>query len=114
MANSQIIITLNGDIGFVRIIGEGTVQNALYLKKSWQNLYAEGVNRFVFDLAECTLLDSTFLGTLLGLALKLKEARQGQLHVLNANPQVSQLLKNLGLDRLFHLGTGTDSPTSSE
>jgi hypothetical protein len=52
-------------------------------------------------------LDSTFLGILLGLGLKLKEAGNGLLHILNANPRNLELLRNLGLDRLINIeGSG--------
>lgn len=62
--------------------------------------------RFVVDLGACTYLDSTFLGILLGLGLKLKEAGNGLLHILNANPRNLELLRNLGLDRLIHIEGG--------
>jgi hypothetical protein len=42
------------------------------------------------------------------LGLKLKEAGNGLLHILNANPRNLELLRNLGLDRLIHIGGGDD------
>jgi hypothetical protein len=54
-------------------------------------------------LESCTYLDSTFLGILLGLGLKLKEVGQGNLHILNASPRNLELLQNLGLDRLIKI-----------
>jgi hypothetical protein len=57
----------------------------------------------VVDLEACTYLDSTFLGILLGLGLKLREAGNGLLHILNASPRNLELLRNLGLDRLINI-----------
>jgi hypothetical protein len=57
-------------------------------------------------LEACSYLDSTFLGILLGLGLKLKDAGNGLLHILNASPRNMELLKNLGLDRLIDIEGG--------
>jgi anti-sigma B factor antagonist len=101
MAGSEIIITLDEDAAYVRVIGEGTQLNALYLKKSCQNLLHEGVDRFILDFAECTLLDSTFLGTLAGFALKRREAGREPIRVSKVNAELMKLMRNLGLERLF-------------
>jgi hypothetical protein len=63
----------------------------------------------VVDLDACTYLDSTFLGILLGLGLKLREAGNGLLHILNASARNLELLRNLGLDRLINIDGGNDS-----
>ena len=54
-------------------------------------------------MGACTYLDSTFLGILLGLGLKLREAGNGLLNILNASPRNLELLRNLGLDRLISI-----------
>jgi hypothetical protein len=46
-------------------------------------------------------MDSTFMGTLAGVALRLRELGQGTLRVTNLNERNSDLLSNLGLDQLF-------------
>jgi anti-sigma B factor antagonist len=112
---SKILVARSADLGFVKVVGRGSFQNSGCLKAFYQQLLKEGVSRFVVDLDACTYLDSTFLGILLGLGLKLKEAGNGLLHILNANPRNLELLRNLGLDRLIHiegagdLGGGTGS-----
>ncbi|VVM05023.1 hypothetical protein MAMT_00417 [Methylacidimicrobium tartarophylax] len=52
------------------------------------------------DLAECTYLDSTFLGTLAGPALKLRK-KGGVLQVAGSSRRVLESIRTLGLDRLF-------------
>jgi hypothetical protein len=46
-------------------------------------------------------MDSTFMGTLAGIALRLREIGSGSLTVLNPNTRNLSLLENLGLDHLF-------------
>jgi len=98
---SKILVARSANLGFIKVVGRGSFQNSGCLKAFYQQLLKDGINRFVVDLENCTYLDSTFLGILLGLGLKLKEAANGSLHVLNASPKNLELLKNLGLDRLI-------------
>jgi anti-sigma B factor antagonist len=110
---SKILVARSADLGFIKVVGRGSFQNSGCLKAFYQQLLKEGVSRFVVDLEACTYLDSTFLGILLGLGLKLKEAGNGLLHILNANPRNLELLKNLGLDRLINIQGSHDKGMSS-
>jgi anti-anti-sigma factor len=103
---SKILVARSADLGFIKVVGRGSFQNSGCLKAFYQQLLKEGVGRFVVDLDACSYLDSTFLGILLGLGLKLKEGGAGRLHILNANPRNLELLKNLGLDRLISVDGG--------
>src|SRR5476649_814836 len=100
---SKILVARSADLGFIKVVGRGSFQNSSCLKAFYQQLLKEGVGRFVVDLDACTYLDSTFLGILLGLGLKLREAGNGLLHILNANPRNLELLRNSGLDRLINI-----------
>ena len=97
------MVARSANLGFVKVAGRGSFQNSGCLKAFYQQLLKDGVTRFVVDLSACTYLDSTFLGILLGLGLKLKEAGEGRLHILNASPRNLELLRNLGLDRLINV-----------
>jgi hypothetical protein len=62
----------------------------------------EGGRRdFVVDLANCPAMDSTFMGTLAGMALRLRDIGDGHLWVVNRNHRNRELLEGLGLDALF-------------
>jgi anti-sigma B factor antagonist len=100
---SKILVARSANLGFVKVVGRGSFQNSGCLKAFYQQLLKEKVDRFVIDLDACTYLDSTFLGILLGLGLKLRAAGNGLLHILNASPRNIELLKNLGLDRLINI-----------
>ncbi len=99
---SKILVARSGNLGFVKVVGRGSFQNAGCLKSFYEKLLKEGVKRFVVDLGPCTYLDSTFLGTLLPLGRQLKTAGNG-LHILNVGPRNLELLRNLGLDRLINI-----------
>jgi len=110
---SKILVARTGDLGFVKVVGRGSFQNSGCLKAFYLQLLKEGVSRFVIDLGACSYLDSTFLGILLGLGLKLREAGNGLLNILNASPRNLELLRNLGLDRLINV-TGGNPPAEIE
>jgi anti-sigma B factor antagonist len=57
---------------------------------------------FAIDLGECSVMDSTFMGTLAGMALRLRESG-GTLLVYNVNERNFELLRNLGLNNLFEI-----------
>jgi anti-sigma B factor antagonist len=107
---SKILVARSADLGFIKVVGRGSFQNSSCLKAFYLQLLKDGVRRFVVDLDACSYLDSTFLGILLGLGLKLRESGAGLLHILNANPRNLELLRNLGLDRLISIdGIGGNS-----
>ncbi len=75
-----------------------------------------GFRQFVIDLENCELMDSTFMGTMAGIALRLRELGSGSLTVLRANERNTSLLENLGLDHLFSssLPEGTKDPSAAQ
>ncbi|PAW76909.1 MAG: hypothetical protein B9S32_13350 [Verrucomicrobia bacterium Tous-C9LFEB] len=105
METSKILVARKDELAVIQICGRGSFQNAGAVKSFYQELLQQGVSRFVVDLNECTYLDSTFLGTLTGLGMRLKDksAGKGKLHIVNVNARNVELLRNLGLDRLFNI-----------
>jgi hypothetical protein len=68
-----------------------------------------GHNSFVVDLELCHGMDSTFLGVLAGIGLRLRQGnRHGKITVINATPRSLELLETLGLDRLFGIEVTAD------
>jgi hypothetical protein len=49
------------------------------------------------------MMDSTFMGTMAGVALRLKELGHGQLHVVHCGERSRSLLTGLGLDQIFSI-----------
>lgn len=94
----------------MRVEGKGSFLNSTGLKEFAREMTNRGYREFVVDLKACPVMDSTFMGTLAGIALRLRELGQGQLRVVNLNERNQDLLSNLGIDQLFTLG-GADEAT---
>ena len=70
-----------------------------------------GFREFVFDLQDCVMMDSTFMGTMAGMALRLKELGQGRLRVIHCGERSRDLLSGLGLDQIFDIqANGSAAP----
>lgn len=87
----------------VRVEGKGSFLNSTGLKEFAKEMTNRGFREFVVDLRNCPLMDSTFMGTLTGVALRLRELGQGHLRITNLNDRNRDLLTNLGLDQLMTL-----------
>jgi len=91
----------------VRVDGRACFQNSRCLRDFFAEMARQGKCRFVLDLAQCTGMDSTFLGVLAGAALELRGGpAPGSLVVRRANPRNLELLQNLGLHKLLTVETG--------
>ena len=92
----------------VKIAGRANFTASVDFKQLIYGLHDQGHSRFVLDLTDCLLLDSTFLGVLAGMGLKLgnPDDRQPAIELLNPSPRISDLLENLGVTHLFKLASG--------
>ena len=104
IAPSAILVGVSDRTVWVRVEGRGSFQNATGLKQFGKEMTNRGYRQFVVDLKNCPLMDSTFMGTLTSISLRLRELGSGQLCVVNLNERNRELLSNLGLDQLFTLG----------
>src|SRR5438045_968825 len=74
-----------------------------------------GYREFVMDLADCAMMDSTFMGTMASVALRLKELGDGHLHVVHCGNRSRELLSGLGLDQIFSIHTeGSAAPNCTD
>ena len=72
---SSIQVGVNGPAVWVRVEGKGSFLNSGNLKEFAQEMVTRGYREFVIDLQNCAMMDSTFMGTMAGVALRLKRAR---------------------------------------
>ena len=90
----------------MRVVGRGTFQNGQPLRRYALEMMGHGYHQFIIDLGQCQGMDSTFLGMLAGIGLRLQQDnRKGQVHVVEVGPRNLELLQTLGLDRLFDVQT---------
>lgn len=112
-APSAILVGLDGRTVMVRVEGKGTFLNSTGLKEFAKEMTNRGHREFCVDLAHCPLMDSTFMGTLAGISLRLRELGQGELRVVRLNDRNRDLLCNLGLDQLFTIDAAAGPTTSA-
>ena len=97
------MVGCNEKVVCIRVHGKGSFQNSAGVKQFAMAMIQRGHREFVVDLAECPVMDSTFMGTLTGVALKLRGLGSGHLHVIHPNERNSGLLRGLGLDQILDL-----------
>jgi anti-anti-sigma regulatory factor len=107
--DSSIQVGVCGPRVWVKVEGKGSFLNSDNLKEFSQTMLKHGYREFVVDLADCAMMDSTFMGTMARLALQLRELGRGHLHVVHCGSPNRQLLLGLGLDRLFDIDANGDS-----
>jgi anti-anti-sigma factor len=108
MPEAKILMRRNANVVTFKIVGVGTFQSAVGFKATYQDLLADGVNEFILDLGECEHLDSTFLGTILGLALQVRQRDSGLVHVIKPNGMIRSLFRGTGLDQIFDMTDPTE------
>ena len=86
---------------WIRVDGRGSFQNSPALKEFARKQIEEGRRKLVVDLKNCIAMDSTFMGTLASLAIRLRDVGGGDLWVVNRNERNADLLAGLGIDTLF-------------
>lgn len=100
---SSIQVGVNGPAVWVKVEGKGSFLNSGNFKEFAREMVDRGYREFVIDLANCVMMDSTFMGTMAGVALRLKELGCGHLHVVHCGERSHDLLSGLGLDQIFSI-----------
>ena len=110
----SILVGTTAKTVWVRVEGKGSFLNSTGLKDFAREMVNRGFREFIMDLKNCPVMDSTFMGTLAFIALRLRELGQGQLRVININDRCRDLLANLGLDQLFTIDQKAPTPLASQ
>ena len=99
---------------YVRVIGMATMTNSAGLQEVLADFRGRGFRRFIFDLGECTGIDSTFMGTMLGVAMEENVDPGGEerpsgadvpvtVDLVNASSYLTDLITGVGIDRVLRL-----------
>ena len=105
MEKPSLYFWISDGCAWIRVTGRGDVRNATEVKElSKKAISGRGVREFVVDFTECHEIDSTFLGIISGIALRLRELRVPRgVRLVNCSDRTRMLLGNLGLDELFQI-----------
>ena len=100
-AENSILIHRESEFSWIRCEGKGSFLNSPALKKWADGEIDDGAGCVVVDLAACTGMDSTFMGTLAGLAMRLMKQASGALEIAEPGERNRKSLEDLGLDALM-------------
>ena len=85
---AKLLVMVGEQFACIKIVGRANFNSSIDFRLLVNELLQKGYRYFVLDLAECVLMDSTFLGVLAGLGLKLSGtiARPGDAAIELSNP----------------------------
>ena len=84
----------------VKLKGEVDIYTVATLKNAVQLLLDEGHYDLIMDLTDVIYIDSTGLGTLVGIYRRCRE-KNGKIYLICPSPQVQKVFKTTGLSQLF-------------
>jgi anti-anti-sigma factor len=94
-----------GDAVRIEVSGLGNLRLAPTLRIFVESELRAGTTNFVVDLANCRGMDSTFMGTFIGLSAEIK-SRLGWFCLANVSPDNLRLLRMLGVLHLISVHDG--------
>lgn len=102
-AECPILTGIFEGFSWIRCEGKGSFLNSPAMKAFGSERITAGERCLVVDLAACTGMDSTFMGTLAGMATRLSALDGGVLQIADAGQRNRHSLEDLGLDFLIDI-----------
>lgn len=94
-------VARTGDTIYARVVGLGNFNNAGPLREYCEGAFLTGFHNVIVDLAACTGLDSTFMGTMIGFLSADAVDKDIVVTVVNATPPTMRAMKSLGLPQIL-------------
>ena len=110
------MVAVDGQVVCVKIQGRADFNLSLDLKRLIDQLRHRGCQRFVLELGDCVMMDSTFLGMIAGYGLKFCNSSNPKgfpMELMNPNPRIADVLESLGIAHLFKIVRCPDGLPSS-
>lgn len=113
---SGLAVAVTDRIALIKVTGRAAFNRSISLKTIVKELNDRGYVEFVLDLKECSNMDSTFLGSMVGIVSSFSQRQQTNTKVcvqlLDPSQRIRDLLENLGVAHLFPICQGM-APTES-
>ena len=94
------------DRAFVKVYDKASYLNAQPLRKFFEDQEKAGQKRFIIDFKNCASLDSTFLGILVSVALKIRTDQEGGcMALLNLTGRNLETVCNLGIHQITEVSS---------
>lgn len=112
-ANVEIEIRSLGEVKLIKLSGKISLGPAVdRLRENLDELMDNGANRFLLELADVPMIDSSGIGLLVRYMTAAKQ-RGGAVKLLNPSKFTVQTLKMIGLLNLFEVFQNQDEAVSS-
>jgi anti-anti-sigma factor len=108
-AAGEILVALSGERALVRVLGRGDLVNAAALQRFGDLALSRDAGLLVLDGSRCEAMDSTFLGTIVGLASRFRRVG-GRACAVGLSPRLSKTFHTLGVDRVLEVCAPADLP----
>lgn len=115
MSSPAFIISVGcfDSLAWLSFSGKGSFNQTSSIKKWGEDSLAKGIMHLIVDLENCHSMDSTFMGTLAGLATTYRQ-RGGKVTVLTEeNTSLVHSFEELGLTSILHINP-IDAPWLSQ
>lgn len=100
-------VDVQSDPVVIKIVGRANYLNSLSLDAFFNKMLDSGALHFALDFGECLSMDSTFLGLITGMAMRLSEKNaNGNITLYRLSERNLELIRNMGLHRIFNVQTG--------
>lgn len=104
MTSEQTIqVGIFDGFSWIRCEGKGSFTNSPAMKAFADERIGKGEVVLVVDLEACLAMDSTFMGTMAGIASRIMSLNGGVLQVASASEKSVKSLEDLGLDHLLEV-----------
>ena len=114
----NLFVSVADSVVLVKVRGRASFTISADFKNLIHGLVQKGYQHFILDLSECLVMDSTFLGVLAGVGLKLAGSAKNNgspgIELFRPNQRVAELLDNLGVAHLFKFVNGAPSLPENE
>lgn len=116
MSNESIFLVDGySDPAILKISGRASYTNSAPVGKFFNQMVKEKKSNVVVDFADCSGMDSTFLGIMAGAALELKKMDPpGTMTLCRLGSRNLELVRNLGLHRILRVDCGDYDMTFGE
>jgi anti-sigma B factor antagonist len=115
--SARLMVLTGEKFACIRIIGRANFRSSVGFRDLVNELRQRSFEFFVLELSECLLMDSTFLGTLAGLGLKMnprQDPESSPVELLNPSDRIIELLESLGVLHLFRVAYGAAVPQDAQ
>ena len=93
-------------VAVLQVLKKASYTNCEPVRKFFDKKFKAGQRSFIVDFANCTSVDSTFLGILVRLALNLRNSEDsGKLALINLTGRNLETVKNLGIHRIAEISS---------